>query len=1001
MTSFGLAQRGRRVSARASLRAETKANLKHALFVLLSFCALYLCFFSPALVSGHILAPGDALLYYLPILYSPRTAWDPMILSGFPTMADPQVMAWYPLAMVFSYIKSFNGFLLSAYVLASCFCYGYLYALTKSRLAAAVAGISYGMCGFMFAHLGHTSIVHAAIWVPLIFWALESLGRDFSPFWLTTGSFAVACCFLGGHPQIFVYVMYLSAAYVVTQAWSVPVGPWRYGLTSILMVLLGVGLTALQLFSTLELAALSVRQHLSFQDFISYALPARQIPMMLFPNIYGGSVLPGATAEYFGASNLAEATGYVGLMPLMLAIIGATSDKRKSLAIFWVGVSLLTFLFALGDATPLARFAYHLPAINKFRCPGRHFIELALAVSVLAGLGVAAILRHEVSVRKTQVATLIISGFFILCIGLFLLYRPDFQQLATTHGISLMSLKPWINTALGVPIIILLATGWGLLYWSRKPHSTYRIGILICFLILDLASFGWFTYWQNSTPTAATLLPPISAQRYGPKLEDSLQRMLPMRGVLGSLDEIMPNISRLWRVPNASGHGVFALTRYCEMASMRTDGGGDFKEEALRFEDQSLNLLAVRYLFMPRGRLVTEGQVQSAWTSPPNWLQTSGFNWPEGDIEVSLGAGCEVVSRGPLKLDLPEPISASAISIVSWMGCSTEIKNGTPVAHIIVTDADNKVSGLDLIAGRDTSEWAYDCEGVHSRIQHQRAPILSSFPAQTGTTPCQGHRYIANLPLRTQTKIKSIDLMWLQNEGVLSIRKLGLINEAAQLSYFLQPGSTGFIDSTRWHHVEDIGSASVYENLQAMPRVWLATEAISMSSEEMLKTIKTSRFPDGSLFEPARTALIGLENKRFAFRSGIRDGNHSAQVVRMSNTSIEVRTDATADSLLVTSDIYYPGWIASLDGKPANLLRTDYTLRGVRVPAGNHLVRFEFRPRIFYYGTVVTAISLLLLFLLWMPSRLRSFAIAKLGKGHLIDNLAQFSGAAKQPLLKS
>jgi hypothetical protein len=977
-TSTGLLLTRSKLNALKLLKAETKANFKHALIVLLSFCALYVCFFSPALLSGRILAPGDALLYYLPILYSPKTAWDPMILSGFPTMADSQVMAWYPVAIIFSWIKSFNGFLISAYVLASCFSYGYVYTLTRSRLAAAVGGISYGMCGFMFAHLGHTSIVHAATWVPLIFWALESLRRDFSAYWLTVGSFGVACCFLGGHPQVFVYVMYLSAAYVVIQAWTATVGPWRYAVSSALMVVLGVGLTAIQLFSTLELAALSVRQHLSFQDFVSYALPARQIPMMLFPNLFGGSILPGATAEYFGASNIAEATGYVGLMPLMLAIIGATSDKRRSLTLFWVGVSLVTFVIALGDATPLAYFAYHLPAINKFRCPGRHFIELALAVSVLAGLGVAAIQRHKVSVRKAQVATLIILGLLIICLGVFQLFRSDFQQLATTIGIGTISLKPWINTALGVPMIVLLTTGVTLLYWRGQPYSAHRIGLLISFLILDLASFGWFSYWQNSTPTAAALLPPTSAQRYGPKLEVSMQRMLPIRGVLGSLDEIMPNISRLWHVPNASGHGVFALTRYCEMASMRPDGGGDFKQETLRFEDQSLNLLAVRYLFMPRGSVVTQS-LGNPVLAPPNWVQTPGINWPDGDIEVSIGAGCDVISRGPLKLDVPEPINATAIGIVSWMGCSTEIKNGTAVAHITIIDADNKESGLDLIAGRDTSEWAYDCEGIHSGVQHQRASILSSFPAQRGETPCEGHRYVATLPLKTQTKVKSIVLTWLLNEGVLSVRKLGLINEPPQPSYFLQSGSDAFIDATRWQHVEDIGAASVYENLLAMPRTWLATEAISLSSDEMLKTIKTSRFPDGSRFDPARTALIGLEDKRFAFKSDTRDANTSAQVVGMSNTSLEVRTTAGADSFLVTSDVYYPGWVASIDGRPANLLRSDYTLRGVFIPAGNHLVRFEFKPNTLYYGATVTVIPLLLLLLLCLPTRLRSYASERLG----------------------
>ena len=76
---------------------------------------------------------------------------------------------------------------------------------------------------------------------------------------------------------------------------------------------------------------------------------------------------------------------------------------------------------------------------------------------------------------------------------------------------------------------------------------------------------------------------------------------------------------------------------------------------------------------------------------------------------------------------------------------------------------------------------------------------------------------------------------------------------------------------------------------------------------------------------------------------------------------MEVQTSSSSPSFLVTSDVYYPGWRASLDGAPVQLFRADYALRGVQVPAGRHVVKFEFVPRTFYYGAALSALSLLVL----------------------------------------
>ena len=96
----------------------------------------------------------------------------------------------------------------------------------------------------------------------------------------------------------------------------------------------------------------------------------------------------------------------------------------------------------------------------------------------------------------------------------------------------------------------------------------------------------------------------------------------------------------------------------------------------------------------------------------------------------------------------------------------------------------------------------------------------------------------------------------------------------------------------------------------------------------------------------------------------------------------ELRYDVTSDGggVVVFSEVYYPGWTATIDGKPAELGRANYVLRALRVPAGSHKVVMEFRPTSVTAteGVAIAAIALVVLtFLfallrrcgLWQPKR--------------------------------
>jgi uncharacterized membrane protein YfhO len=87
--------------------------------------------------------------------------------------------------------------------------------------------------------------------------------------------------------------------------------------------------------------------------------------------------------------------------------------------------------------------------------------------------------------------------------------------------------------------------------------------------------------------------------------------------------------------------------------------------------------------------------------------------------------------------------------------------------------------------------------------------------------------------------------------------------------------------------------------------------------------------------------------------------------VRYEPNRVDVKTKAVAPSILVLGENHYPGWRAYLDGEPVGVLRVNYNQRGVRVPAGEHEVRFVYRPKSVMIGSAVSLLTALLLILWW------------------------------------
>ena len=85
-----------------------------------------------------------------------------------------------------------------------------------------------------------------------------------------------------------------------------------------------------------------------------------------------------------------------------------------------------------------------------------------------------------------------------------------------------------------------------------------------------------------------------------------------------------------------------------------------------------------------------------------------------------------------------------------------------------------------------------------------------------------------------------------------------------------------------------------------------------------------------------------------------------AEVVRHESNTIEVRV-AGKGGLLVLSEVDYPGWRATVDGSDVPVVRADYVLRAVCVPAGEHTVELVYDPPLLKIGLGITAVAMVVL----------------------------------------
>lgn len=165
---------------------------------------------------------------------------------------------------------------------------------------------------------------------------------------------------------------------------------------------------------------------------------------------------------------------------------------------------------------------------------------------------------------------------------------------------------------------------------------------------------------------------------------------------------------------------------------------------------------------------------------------------------------------------------------------------------------------------------------------------------------------------------------------------------------------------SRFELLEQVEGSFIYRNRRVLPRAWLATEIIVQDRATMLRTIKTSRLPNGLPFDPLTMALVE-EKVEFKGANNVdKEKNMEVTINSLSNHKIELSTDNHYDAFLVLSENYSAGWQAAIDGKQHPLTRTSVSLRGLVLPAGKHQVVLTYEPFSLWIGAFVSFMGLFL-----------------------------------------
>ncbi|MCL4804086.1 MAG: YfhO family protein [Anaerolineae bacterium] len=904
-----------------------------------ALAGLVLLFFNRMAFSNLILARGDTLLYFYPYWTAAAAAlqggrvplWNPDIFMGVPFLANSQAGFFYPLNWPLWLLVptpwAVNGAIMIHIAIAGWGAYlAGRRTLALERVAAWLAAALFALGGYLTAQVEHINQLQGLAWLPWFFVAVAPIAgpatgqdRRALPAVVVVGAL-FALQLLAGHTQ----TAFISGVAVALWLFFHALGSFghtgrnrtRVILRPALVMLAGAGLAALiaavQLLPTIELTGQSSRQGgLSPNEVLSFSWNPLHLTR---------SLLPG-----YGQSLFSEYVAFLPLTALALAFAGGWVWRRNPAVRPWLFLLVAMLLLALGRFTPLYHVLSHAPGFDLFRAPARWLAVAALAAALLAGHGWQRLYQFAASdyptaaardrARRDLVRPLVAAGLFLALViawgyaaGWPARFIPAGSEAPFEYPHPLTLLGWLIEFALGALLLWVILGGP-----SDRARRATRELIVLMLAALWLGSRG-LPYNQLTTPEAYFDLRPPQARLVALAtcaVPDSPciappGRFLSLSGIFfdtGDLPEIelmyadQLDPQAIYDYVVAVKHKEVLSPNLSMIAAVPSIDGFDGGILPLRVYSEAMRLI------LPDGETTTDGRLREFLTASPEPRWMSLFNGrylitdKTGDVWRD---GVFFDQQHPVEAG-PDPVEIAAIPAYE----ATEIR----------LIADGAAPDLSVRAGGET--WAIapqagDEPGLYTATLPQPA-TLESITLRPCAEPCL---------VRAMTLVDGRD---------------GTFQPLTMPPYRL-------IFS---------GDVKIYENLASLPRAFVVHEWQQVADESAAVTAMRRE-----TFDPAAAAVVEGGGPVAAPPGS---GTGEVDITHYSPESVSLRVTSDVPGLLVLTDAYYPGWEATVDGRPATIVKSDVMFRGVFIDSGEHEVVFRYRPQTVRVGAWLSAMGVGLL----------------------------------------
>ena len=828
--------------------------------------------------------------------------WNQYLAGGMSLIAYPDAAAFYfPSYFLFFFLKpvlAFNISFMLHYGLAGVFMFLLLRRMKIVRPAAIIGSLAFMFCGFFVGHRVHAVVVETAVWMPGIVWTVWSWLDTRQSRWAILTSVFVALQIFSGYMQIVLMTWFICGAIIFF--WTIfNLKKWYVTLGIICSMIAGVLFAGVHLMNVAELAGLSLRSQLSFEQFTGGSFSLKSLWLLLFPFLQGAQWYSGAytgISYYHGAANFAETAAYGGAF-LITAVAASfwNENHYKKILLFFL-ITAVALIWMLGSYTPIAQFMYGVPFFNKFRVPSRYLLIFIFCLTVLGSIGIDAIINSKKRIAL-RIGALITYGLIIVSIILLVHYgkipNASYQ-------------RQWIK-------LPLMLTGgiWLICALSFIPKiGKYIVYGIIVFAVWDMSMFAYNRNLSNVTNNFKEKNILSSAKDYHnftknivakPRIFNCFHNYWERNRGIGA------NINVLMEIPTLDCYGPLFLK---EFGWLGHDPSAFYHNpEKLIADNDILSMLNAKYIASFNNKSVLSQTVKKRKIESFSKVALPPFEkWKKSGV---------VENKNFFSQDGKIPAMTFA---------HVELKKNTAYRFHINASSKNANAPLRI----DLSAQNYDNNAQEFEIKsYMMGEKTRAFEhvIETGN----------NIPKNVLIRIFTFS------------KKPVIVNE-----FFLEKLSGAIIDEKVGAHYKT-ASSSLTENISVCGYAWFPEKLTPTPGKwAALDWINSSPVA----FDPRKEALIeslpdSKKNPQTAVIEFFTNSPNSRLFV-VNNRGVE-------PVFMAISEVKYPGWKAFVDGKQKKYYRVNGLISGLFVPPGKHSVIIKFRPTAIKKGMFSFGLGIILL----------------------------------------